>query len=153
MRYWRSGGQGAEAIRFVVRLDVGDEIISCLTELQAAERFGFAQVTGLGAADEVEIGVFDTVAKAYHGNAFRGTFEITNLTANLTMMDGKPYVHAHMTFGDGEGRAYGGHLTRARISATGELLVLGWRDIRPEADVDRRFHEAVGLNLLEFPGK
>ena len=153
MRYWRSGGQGAETVRYVVRLDVGDEIIACLTELQAAERFGFAQVTGLGAADEVEIGVFDPVAKRYHGNAFRGAFEITNLTANLSMMDGKPYVHAHMTFGDGEGHAHGGHLTRARISATGELLVLGWRDIRPETDVDRRFSEQVGLNLLRFAGE
>jgi predicted DNA-binding protein with PD1-like motif len=29
---------------------------------------------------------------------------------NISIKDGKPMVHAHVTLADGEGRAYGGHL-------------------------------------------
>ena len=156
MEYWRSEVRTAEReqpIRFVVRMDPGDEIINCLTMLQEQEKFGFAQVIGLAAVDEVEIGVFDVGEKVFRGNTFKGTFEVSNLTANLTMMEGQPYVHAHMTFGDESGRAYGGHLVRARISATGEFMVQGWHDIRPDEDVGRRFDGGIGLNLLQFSGE
>lgn len=153
MEFWKSKGTaGGEdgAVRLVVRMDPGDEIIDCLLRLQEQEKFGFAQVTGLAAVDEVEIGVFDLKEKIFRGNTFKGTFEVSNLTANLTMMDGKPYVHAHMTFGDETGHAYGGHLVRSRVSATGEFLVQGWRDIQPERDVGRQFNPDIGLNLLTF---
>ena len=135
----------------VVRLDPGDEIITCLTALQEREHLGFAQVSGLAAVGEAEIGVFDTVKKQFRGNTFRGSYEVAHLAANLTMKDGMPYVHAHIVIADETGAAFGGHLVRAVISATAELYIQGLRDIRPGLDVDRRFDQTVGLNLLRFP--
>ena len=150
MEFWRSGEAARETpVRMVVRLDPGDEVVGCLRELQERERFAFAQVSGLAAVSEAEIGVFDLKTKTFRGNSFKGTYEVSNLTANLTMMDGKPYVHAHMTIGDEAGHAYGGHLVRAVISATGELFVLGWRSASGEK-IGRLYDQETGLSLLTF---
>lgn len=50
-----------------------------------------------------------------------------------------------MSVGDESGRVCGGHLNRACISATCEMVI----DLI-EGKVDRVFDEAVGLNLLSF---
>ena len=36
--------------------------------------------------------------------------EIVSLNANLSLRNGKPFVHAHIALGDRDGRVYGGHL-------------------------------------------
>ncbi len=43
------------------------------------------------------------------------------------------------------GNVYGGHLTEAVISGTGELVLT-----EIEGTVDRKFDEEIGLNLFEF---
>ena len=35
---------------------------------------------------------------------------ILNLTANVSLKDGQPFIHAHMTVADDQGRTYGGHV-------------------------------------------
>ena len=91
------------------------------------------------------VGAFDTAAKQYHSNEFRGTYEITALLGTINTMDGKFYTHLHMTAADETGRAVGGHLNRAVISATCEMIVT----LIP-GTVDRAFSEQVGLNLFKF---
>ena len=46
---------------------------------------------------------------------------------------------------DEAGNVYGGHLTEAVISGTGELVLT-----EIEGTVDRKFDEEIGLNLFEF---
>lgn len=130
-----------------LRLDPQEEICESLIALAKAEDIRLAEVSGLGAISEFTTGVFDPVSKEYYANSFRGLFEITSLTGTLTRMNGEPYLHAHMSAGDKNGVGYGGHLNRAVVSATAELVV---RLI--DGKVERKFSETVGLNLFEFRG-
>ena len=68
-----------------------------------------------------------------------------SLTGTIDTMDGSFYTHLHMSAGDEQGRVFGGHLNRAVVSATCEMIV---REI-PGA-VDRAFSQEIGLNLLKF---
>ena len=130
---------------YVIRLNKGEEVISSLKELCKNEDIKLAEITGLGAANLVEIGVFNVNTKEYNTKIFEGMFEITSLVGNATRKDGEVYLHIHINFGDEDGIVKGGHLVRANISATSEIIL---RKI--EGEVGRKLSEEIGLNLLEF---
>ena len=130
---------------YVVRLNKGEEVITCLKELCAKEDIKLAEITGLGASELVEIGVFNVKTKEYNTKTFEGMFEITSLVGNVTRKDKDVYLHIHINFGDEDGIVKGGHLVQARISATSEIIV---RKI--DGEVGRKLSNEIGLNLLEF---
>jgi|InofroStandDraft_1065614.scaffolds.fasta_scaffold03105_8 predicted DNA-binding protein with PD1-like motif len=130
---------------YVVRLNKGEEVITCLKELCEKEDIKLAEITGLGASELVEIGVFNVKTKEYNTKTFEGMFEITSLVGNVTRKDKDVYLHIHINFGDEDGIVKGGHLVQARISATSEIIV---RKI--DGEVGRKLSNEIGLNLLEF---
>lgn len=131
--------------KIIVRLDRGEEIVESITKLSNEEDIKLGRVTGIGATNKVKIGLFDVESKEYHARELTGNMEITNLSGNISRMDGEVYVHLHITVCDEENRAYGGHLNMAIISATCEIII----DLI-EGYVDRCFDEEVGLNLFKF---
>ena len=129
----------------VVRMDKGEEIVEQLTKLAETEHIALAEVHGLGAVNDITVGVFSLAEKKFCPNRFQGTLEIVSLTGTITRQEGKPYLHLHLSAGDGEGRVYGGHLNRGVVSATCEVVLR----LIP-GQVGRRFDPGVGLNLFEF---
>lgn len=130
---------------YVVRLNKGEEVIEELKKLCEKEDIKLAEITGLGASNLVEIGVFNVNTKEYNTKVFEGMFEITSLVGNATRKEGDVYLHIHINFGDENGIVKGGHLVRSTISATSEIIV---RAINGE--VGRKLSDEIGLNLLKF---
>ena len=60
-------------------------------------------------------------------------------------MDNNFYTHIHMSCGDQAGKVFGGHLNKAIVSATCEMVI----DII-DGKVDRYHDEEIGLNLFKF---
>ncbi len=127
------------------RLDRGEEILEQLKILALQENIKLASVRGLGAVDEFTVGVFKTDRKQYDANSFTGYFEIVSLTGTITTMDGEYYAHLHMSAGNEKGEVFGGHLNRAMISATCELVIQV-----VDGTVERRFDPEIGLNVFKF---
>ena len=103
----------------LVRLDRGEEIVERLLELARREHITLASVHGLGAADQVTVGVYFPATKEYKSNSFEGEYEIISL--------------------------HGGHLNRAVISATCELVIT-----LLDGRVERVMDPEIGLNLMAF---
>ena len=131
--------------KIVARIDRGEEILEKIKEIGISENIRLAHISALGAVGEVTVGVFKTGEKKYYANEFKGDFEITSLTGTITTKDGEFYSHLHMSVGDVEGRVYGGHLNKAVVSATCEMVI----DIIDGA-VERKFSDEIGLNLFKF---
>ncbi len=129
----------------IMRVDPEEEICTQMIAVADKENLMLAEINGLGAVKEFTTGVFDTRTKEYHANSFQGTFEIVSLTGTLTRKDGEVYLHAHFSAGDEKGNVFGGHLNRAVVSATAELVI---RMI--DGEMGRKFDEKIGLNLFEF---
>ncbi len=107
----------------LIRLDPGDEIIGSLKEICAKEGIKAGSLTGIGAANHVEIGSVDPKTGTYASRTFTGGLEIASLAGNISAKDGKPFPHVHIVIGDEDCNAFSGHLLEARISVTCEIIL------------------------------
>ena len=130
---------------YIVRMDPGEEILDQVKALALQEGIRLASVQALGAVNDFTVGVFKTDEKKYYANSFQGSYEIVSLTGTINTMDGQFYCHLHMSAGDDKGQVVGGHLNRAVVSATCEMVITAI-----DGSVDRAFSEEVGLNLFKF---
>ncbi len=129
----------------IVRIDRREEILEQLRCVAERENILLTEVSALGAINEFTVGLFNTEEKKYCANEFKGPYEIVSLTGTISTMDGTYYAHIHMSAGNDKGEVFGGHLNRAVVSATCELVI---RVI--DGRVERAFSEDVGLNLFRF---
>ena len=130
---------------YIVRMDPGEEILEQVKALSLQENIRLASVQALGAVNDFTVGVFKTDEKKYYANSFHGSYEIVSLTGTINTMDGEFYCHLHMSAGDDKGHVFGGHLNRAVVSATCEMVV----DVL-DGTVDRQYDPVTGLNLFKF---
>ena len=127
------------------RIDKGEEILEQVKAIALKEEIKLASIQALGAVNQFTVCVFKTDEKKYMANDFAGSFEIVSLTGTINTMDGEFYCHLHMSAGDDKGHVFGGHLNRALVSATCEMIITVI-----DGTVDRAFSEEVGLNLFRF---
>ena len=83
--------------------------------------------------------------KRYYSNTIKGIFEILSITGNITSNNDQSYLHMHIMLSDGEYNAFGGHLNKAVVSATSEVIIEEF-----EGKLDRHFDEKSGLNLIDL---
>jgi len=131
--------------KIVARIDKGEEILEQIKEIATKENIKLANINALGATNDITVGVFKTGEKKYYSNHFTGDMEIVSLTGTINTMNGEFYSHLHMACGDVNGNVYGGHLNKAIVSATCEMVICVI-----DGRVDREFDENIGLNLFKF---
>ncbi len=132
---------------YVVRMDPKEEILETLTAICEKENILCAKVEAIGALSEFTVGVYKVNEKKYYSNHYEMPTEITALIGTITEMNGKPYIHLHLTAADEEGKAYGGHLNKGVISATCEMVIT-----LMDGHIGRKPNEEIGLNFFEFDG-
>ncbi len=100
----------------------------------------------IGALKKAEFGFYDQTKKKYLLESVNRPLEILSCLGNISLKDGQPFIHAHLTVSDKKGRIYGGHLEKgslvfacecAIVETSGELL-------------NRKFDKITGLNLWDF---
>lgn len=129
----------------IARIDKGEEILEKVKEIALEENIKLASISALGAVNDFTVGVFKIDEKKYYSNSFQGYFEITSLTGTINTMNDEFYCHIHMSAGNEKGEVFGGHLNRAIVSATREMVIT-----IIDGAVDRYFDEEIGLNLFKF---
>jgi uncharacterized protein len=128
---------------YIVRLDAGEKILESLTALCERDAIGGGHFQGLGAVGQAEIGHFDPSANAYDWTVLSGPYEIVSLYGNITTVEGRPFIHAHIALGDNTFAVKGGHLKEAVVSVTCEITLVRFRD-----DIARRRDGSDGFSKL-----
>lgn len=119
-RLHESGGQRT----FAVVLETGEEVMSCLQRLAVAERLSAAQITGIGAFSNVVLQYFDWQKKKYLPIPISEQVEVASLIGDIAEAPtGGPALHIHLVVGKRDGSAMAGHLLRALVRPTLELIV------------------------------
>ena len=128
---------------FVGRLETGSDLVVEIERICAQRRVSAAWVSVIGAVRKAAFAYYHQRDLRYLELASETHHEITGFIGNVSLRDGKPFLHAHATFADEHGTCVGGHLLRGI-----EVFVAEF-EIRELLDVEliRMFDEELGLAL------
>ena len=128
--------------RAYMTLAKGENINKTFESFAEVKGIGCAWLNGIGALENPEIGYYSLEDKSYNRKTFKGEFELTSLIGNISLKEGKPFSHTHITFSDTEFRVFGGHLFNANITAAGEFIMQFGSD-----ELNREMNSGIGLPL------
>jgi predicted DNA-binding protein with PD1-like motif len=129
--------------RYILRIDKGEEVFSSLLEFADRQNVLAAAFQGIGACGEVEMGDFDLKTKTYNKHTIKENLEIISLIGNIAVLDNKPALHAHGSFGRPDLSVLGGHVFKVVVSVTCEIFL-----IKLDGDLQRNPDKDSNLNLL-----
>ena len=96
--------------RIMGRLAKGDDLLRALGDHCAKAGITLGEVRAIGAVTKARVGFYDQSGRVYTYLERDEDLEILSLIGNVSLKDGAPFVHAHVVFGDAQGKAWGGHL-------------------------------------------
>lgn len=131
--------------KIVLRLDKNDEVIESIKFVLNKENVKLSSISGIGATNDLTVGVFDTQKGKYNEYSMQDDFEIASLTGNSTTKDNEVYVHLHIVCAYSHGKTISGHLLMARISLTGEIFI----DVI-DGEISRKYSIDDGINKMNF---
>ena len=145
-RYKKVRNWSSDVRRYVLSVDNHVSIVEALTDFCEKKHIKAGTVSGIGAIGSATFRFLDPATKQYVDRTFDEQMEITNLTGNISVKDGKPYLHLHVTAGRRDYTCVGGHLLDACVNGACELVV-EWFILNT---LGRRFDPETGLNLYDF---
>ncbi len=95
---------------FIGSIPSGSDLYEALTKIITEEDIRTGNITAIGAVTNAIIGYFDQNKKEYLKIELNSGYEILSCIGNVSVREGKPFVHAHITLSDKEGNVFGGHL-------------------------------------------
>jgi len=133
---------------FVAVFDKDDEVVEGLTAFARRQTLRTSHVTAIGALKDVTLGYFDPVTKNYRKIPVREQVEVLSLLGVITLDGELPKLHAHIVVGGADGNARGGHLLKAHVWPTLEVVI----EEVPHY-LQRRTDPETGLALIDLPGQ
>jgi hypothetical protein len=134
-------GQRTYAIVF----DIGDEVMEGLGSFAREHRLTAAQFTGIGAFSDVTLGYFEWQRKDYEEIPLDEQVEVLTLAGDVAEKDGEPQVHAHVAVSKRNGTAHGGHLMRAHVRPTLEVIL-----VESPAHLQKKLNPDAGVALIDL---
>jgi len=129
--------------KYVLRLEIGEEIIVKLIEFCRERKIVSGKVSGIGVLRDPVISYFELSSGEYRHRDLSGNYEMNSLMGNISIKDGDPFPHLHVTLADENFAVTGGHLSVGEIGVTGEIF------LEPLGEVlERKISQENGLNLL-----
>lgn len=107
----------------MARLDQGKEIIESITALADEAGINTGTFSVIGALSKAELAYYDQQSHQYMKTAVSAASELVSCTGNVTIRDGKRFVHAHAVLADPSYHALAGHLVSGTIFAAELCLV------------------------------
>jgi predicted DNA-binding protein with PD1-like motif len=137
---------GEDPRRFAVIFETGDELFEGLGEFVKRERIESASFTAIGALASVKLAWFDWEAKEYRTSVeLDEQVELVSVVGDVAENKGEPSVHAHVVIARSTGDALGGHLKRAVVRPTCEVVLT-----ETEEQLRKRVDPESGLPLIRM---
>lgn len=130
---------------YAVVFDPGDDPVEGLAQFARRERLGGSQFTAIGAFRDATLGYFNWESKEYEEIPVDEQVEVLSMLGDIALKDGQPQVHAHVVLGKRDGTAHGGHLLKASVRPTLEVILT-----ESPAHLQKKHDERSGLALIDL---
>lgn len=112
--------------RFLGRVSHGMDLLDAITAFCCERDLHLGRVMAIGAVQRARLGFYRQDTHEYEYIDIGEPMEIATLIGNISVKDGKPFPHIHVTLADREGRIVGGHLATGTITFACEVMVEEW---------------------------
>jgi predicted DNA-binding protein with PD1-like motif len=109
--------------RLILSLARGESIRESIESLAHDEGIVGAKLSAIGAIEDPELGLYMWPSKTYARRDFPGIWELLSLEGNISLLEGKPFMHAHITISGHDYNVLGGHLFDARVAVVFECFI------------------------------
>ena len=127
----------------IYSLKAGARVPDDILAIARTEKISTARVEAIGGVEELRLAYFNRRTKRYEEQDFKEFLEVTGILGNVTLKDGKPFLHIHGTFGRRDLSALAGHVMSAKVFPLLEVVITPTKN-----RALRRFDDELGLNVI-----
>jgi predicted DNA-binding protein with PD1-like motif len=128
---------------FMGKLSYGSDLLEEMNQVCLKKNVQLGRIEALGAVQKAHLGFYNQQSREYQFFLIDQPLEITKLVGNVSLKDGNPIVHAHITLADEKGNAYGGHLAPGTVVFACEFILQSFNG----QVFERGFDQETGLPL------
>lgn len=99
----------------LIRLDHGSDLLGEITRYVTEHDIRAASLAFLGAVQRAGLRYYDQNGKRYQDFTIDEHLEVVAGVGNVSLLDGKPFVHIHCALADEDGHAFGGHVNEGNV--------------------------------------
>jgi predicted DNA-binding protein with PD1-like motif len=133
--------------KIIGRLAKGEDLLTALESCAREHDITLGEVRAIGAVSQARVGFYNQTERKYYYLDLARPLEILSLIGNISLKDGKPMVHAHITLSDHDGRAFGGHLAEGTLAFACEFAIQEYKSANPPV---RQMDDPTGLFLWPY---
>ena len=130
---------------FVIILQSGNEVMESIMLFAKQEKLHAAQFNAIGAFSKVTLGYFDFSIKDYKKIEVNEQVEVLNVAGDICLYKEEYKIHAHVVVGKQDGTAHGGHLMKAIVHPTLEIILT-----ESPAYLKREMDDESGIPLISI---
>ncbi len=132
---------------FIGRFRANRDLLEELTEFCETEDIKLGVFSVIGAVTCAKLGYYKQDKKKYaECVSLDKKLEIASCAGNISLLDSKIFVHAHITLADHNGVAFGGHLMPGSMIFAAEYYI---KELKG-ASFERTRDSETGLNLWKL---
>lgn len=129
-----------------VQIKHGDDLLKTISDFCLENNIKNGLIFAIGALQKAELGYYHQQDKIFCENSINEPTEIVSCLGNVSLKEGRPFVHAHISVADKKGNVFGGHLNLGCLVFACECLI-----VHLEGDqLTRNSDETTGLSLWDF---
>lgn len=108
---------------YLLKPPFGSDLLKELGDFVRAKGINLAWFSGLGAVSRATLRYYDQPSKEWIDLQLDRRLEVAGMLGNVSLLNGEPIVHAHITLADERGNCYGGHLGPDTVVFNLEILL------------------------------
>src|SRR3990172_156790 len=107
----------------ILKPPFGSDLLKELEAFVKARGINLAWLSGVGAVSRATIRYYDQPKQDWTDLELDQRLEVVGMLGNVSLLNGEPIVHVHITLSDEQGRCIGGHLAHNTIVFNMEILL------------------------------